>query len=98
MANDRPPERPRHEPEIIPPNRTPGSDWRQRDPFVFTARGGQHRIYVSRIGPFGFALMMLAIAALGAVFFVLLLGTILIWAPLVALLVIVAAVASFLRR
>jgi hypothetical protein len=95
------PERPRVEPEIIPPDRSrPGADWRQpawRPQASGDARGTQ-RIYVTRIGPFGGAMLMLALALLVAVFFLIIAGAVLIWIPLVALLVVVAAVSRFLRR
>jgi hypothetical protein len=95
------PERPRLEPEIIPPDRArQASDWRQpawrTDPSN-GARGTQ-RIYVTRIGPFGAAVALLVLALLVAVFFVVFVGAILIWIPVVALLVVVAAVYRFLWR
>jgi hypothetical protein len=59
------PERPRAEPEIIPPdrNQTRPSGW---PPYGFrqsadTQSAGVHRVYVGRIGPIGFALLMLVI-------------------------------------
>jgi hypothetical protein len=95
------PERPRVEPEIIPPDRSrQGADWRQpawRPQASGDARGTQ-RIYVTRIGPFGGAMLMLALALLVAVFFLIIAGAVLIWIPLVALLVVVAAMSRFLRR
>jgi hypothetical protein len=95
------PERPRVEPEIIPPDRSrPGSDWRQPvwRPYPSNDTRGTQRIYVTRIGPFGGAMLMLALAFLVAVFFLIIAGAVLIWIPLVALLVVVAAVSRFLRR
>jgi hypothetical protein len=91
-----PPERPRREPEIIPPD---GS----RSPFAFgrdafTQRRGTHRVYVTRIGPFGFALLLLTLAALAAAIFIAALGAVLIWIPLFALFVIIAVVFRFFRR
>jgi len=60
MAQNRDePERPRVEPEIIPPDRAHRQGWPPPDGYA-QARGA-HRVYVTRIGPFGFALMMLAI-------------------------------------
>jgi hypothetical protein len=94
-----PPERPRAEPEIIPPERNRRqSNWRQ-SPWradVFET-GGTHRIYVARLGPFGIALLMLAIAALAAVILIAVLGAVLIWIPVVAVLVVVAALFRLLR-
>lgn len=101
MTDDRnQPERPRAEPEIIPPDRArQGSNWRQPawrpDPSNDTR--GTHRIYVTRIGPFGAAVVLLVLALLVAVFFAVFVGALLIWIPVVALLVVIAAVYRFLR-
>ena len=99
-----PPERPRVEPEIIPPDHNQGqsawrqSTWRQSArPNVFTQAGGTHRVYVGRIGPFGIALLMLAAAAVAAIILLVLLGVMLLWIPVVAVLVVVAALFRFLR-
>jgi hypothetical protein len=94
MADDPKPERPRVEPEIIPPGRDQ-SPWRSD---TFTQSHGSQRIYVTKIGPFGFTLLLLALAALAAVIVVAIIGAFLIWIPVVALLVVVAAAFRFLRR
>lgn len=94
------PERPRLEPEIIPPDRArQGSDWRQPAwrPFASSDTRGTQRIYVTRVGPFGAAVVMLVLALLVAAFFVVFVGALLIWIPVVALLVVVAAVYRLLR-
>jgi hypothetical protein len=101
MADDRDqPERPRVEPEIIPPDRGGRqSDWR-RSPWrssAFTQTYGTQRIYVARLGPFGFALLMLAIAAIVAFIMIALLGFVLIWIPVVAVIVVIAALFRLLR-
>jgi len=101
MANDpSEPERPRVEPEIIPPDRNRSSDrgptW--PPPYGFTQMRGSHRIYVSRIGPFGFAIMLLVVGLLAAIMLLLLIGAALIWIPVVAVLVIIAAISGVLRR
>ena len=106
--NSSEPERPRQEPEIIPPDRSPtGHDWRQP---AWRSHGwshgwsrgwsetGTHRVYVARVGPFGVAMLMLAFAILAAVIFLAVIGAVLIWIPVVALLVIVAAIFRALRR
>ena len=96
MAQDsNEPERPRVEPEIIPPDRgrDPGQRW---PPPYGNARTGT-RLYVTRIGPFGFALMMLAIGLLAAVFLLLLIGTVLIWLPVLAALIVIAVIARVVR-
>jgi len=81
----RPPvERPRVEPEILPPN----ARARQRSfdsMFVRVEEGddGIRRIHVKRPGPFTIILILLAAGATGALFFVLLAGLMLLWIPLV---------------
>jgi hypothetical protein len=96
------PERPRSEPEIIPPD-----DPRGRSPFGTpfgtpwgSARGwssGTQRVYVARIGPFGFALAALAVAIIAALVFLLVLGAFVILVPLVGLLLAGVVLASMLR-
>ncbi len=96
MANDRDqPELPRVEPEIIPPDR-PGSgpDWRR---FGQNQTAGMHRVYVTRIGPFGFAMLTLVFAILAAAVLLVFAGAILLWLPVVALLIVVGAIVRFLR-
>ena len=96
MAEDEDlPERPRVEPEIIPPDRSRGrSTWRGNE---FAYGGGTHRVYVTRLGPFGGIILMLAIVILAAVILLAFLGALLIWIPVVALIVIIGAVSGFLR-
>jgi hypothetical protein len=96
MANnsDRP-ERPRVEPEIIPPDRSGRTGGRRPD---WPPPYGTQRVYIGRIGPFGFALLMLVVGLLGAVMLLILIGAALIWLPVVAILVVAAAVAGLLRR
>ena len=88
-----PPERPRFEPEIIPPGET-------HDPMgtrIFVDQNTTEHIFVGRIGPFGFFLMALAIGAVIAVILVLLLGAFLLWIPVVGLLIAAGLVAGVLR-
>jgi hypothetical protein len=84
----RPPEQPRSEPEIIPPDRAA----RRGSEYAWTSvdgRGGTHRIYVARPGPFSIIIaLILAGLVLGGIL-LLLLGLALIWIP--ALIFIVAA-------
>lgn len=96
MAEDRDlPERPRAEPEIIPPDRTQGrSSWRGNE---FPYGGGTHRVYVTRLGPFSGIILMLAIVILAVVILLTFLGALLIWIPVVAFIVIIGAVSGFLR-
>lgn len=94
------PERPRIEPEIIPPSRPmPGDDWRQRGrPYASAMGGGTHRIYVGRLGPFGIALLMAIIGLLIAVVLIATIGAVLVWIPILALLVVAGAIIRFLKR
>lgn len=103
MANNSDePEQPRAEPEIIPPAR--GARPRDRGPtwppppHGYTQMHGTQRIYVGRIGPFGFALIMLIVGLMAAVMLLILIGTALIWIPLVAVLLVIAAISGLLRR
>ena len=93
------PERPRREPEIIPP----GNDWRSRDSrwppsYGFNEHRSTHRIYVSRIGPLGFALLLLMMALFGGVFLLALIGAALIWFPVLLVFALMAAIAGLIRR
>lgn len=96
------PERPRVEPEIIPPDRRQASPsgW---PPHGFGQSGyaqsaGTHRVYVSRIGPFGFALLMLVVGLFAGILLLALIGAALIWIPVVAVFVVVAALSGLFRR
>ncbi len=93
--NPNQPERPRVEPEILPPDRS-RRGW-PPPPYGYTGQS-THRIYVSRIGPFGFALLLLVIGLLSGVLLLVLVGAALIWIPVVAMLVIIAAISGLLRR
>ena len=105
MANDKDqPELPRVEPEIIPPDRTGsgpgrGADWRRAAwrPYGPNETAGMHRVYVTRIGPLGFAMLTLVFAILAAAVFLIFAGAILLWLPVVALLIVVGAIVRFLR-
>jgi hypothetical protein len=94
------PERPRVEPEILPPERGSrnGQSWPPPPYGYGQGADGSHRIFVTRIGPFGFGLAMLVIGLFAAVLLLLLIGTALLWLPFVAAIVIVGAVVGLLRR
>jgi hypothetical protein len=105
MANDpKQPERPRAEPEIIPPDRAGGqAGWRHTAYTPWRGSGfeevhGRHRVYVGRIGPFGIALLLLAIAAAIAIVLIVFLGAVLIWMPIIAVAVVIAALFRLFRR
>jgi hypothetical protein len=93
------PERPRREPEIIPPgNDRPGRDSRSPPSHGFNERRSTHRVYVSRIGPLGFALLLLMLALFGGVFLLALIGAALIWFPVLLVFAVIAAIAGLIRR
>lgn len=88
-------ERPRSEPEIIPPERKEphGSvKWKSYE------QRGTHRIYVTRLGPFSTIILLLTFAALVAIVSLILIGTFLIWIPLAILLIAIALIAGWWRR
>jgi hypothetical protein len=96
MTDDRsPPERPRVEPEIIPPDGRRRPPWQNHDG---AARRGTGRIYVTRLGPFGFAMMLLGLAILFAAILVIAIGTVLIWIPVLAVFAVGAAIFGLFRR
>jgi hypothetical protein len=103
-ANSNEPERPRAEPEILPPDHGQPQDrgWPPRDrgwpPHGFGGMHGTQRIYVGRIGSFGFLLIMLVAGLFAALLLLLLIGTALIWIPVVAVLLVIAAISGVLRR
>jgi hypothetical protein len=82
-------ERPRSEPEIIPPG-DPRVRWE-------SSFQGTQRVYVARLGPFGLVMVVLAVAFLAAVILLLLLGAFLIWIPLAGLILAIAVISSMLR-
>jgi hypothetical protein len=60
--------------------------------------GETHRIYVGRLGPLGIALVMLIVAILAAIILLALLGAVLLWIPVVALIIAAGAIFRLLRR
>jgi hypothetical protein len=95
------PERPRLEPEIIPPARSRReSGWQYEvwSPYGSSTAGGTHRLYVARLGPLGLALLMALIGIVVAVLVLAVVGAILIWIPILALLVAAGVIFRFWRR
>jgi len=94
------PERPRLEPEIIPPargRREPG--WHYVDWVPHAPRAGtNHRLYMAKFGPFGLAMIMLAIGFVAGVILLAVVGALLVWIPILALLVGAGVVYRLLRR
>jgi hypothetical protein len=97
MADDEP-ERPRSEPEIIPPDRVHEDEMRRATGmWAYRGAGGYQRVYVTRIGPFGMFLLALAGGALSILLLVFFIGAFLLWIPIVGLLVAALILSSFLR-
>jgi hypothetical protein len=93
------PERPRLEPEIIPPargRREPGSQYDRWEPYAPSS--GSNRLYVTKFGPFGLAILMLIIGFVTAVVLLAVVGAILVWIPILALLVAAGVIFRLLRR
>jgi fatty acid desaturase len=65
---------------------------------VSAAADRTHRIYVARLGPFAIAMLMLIVGVLAAVILLAVIGAVLIWIPVVALLVAAGAIFRLLRR
>ena len=90
------PEKPRSEPEIIPPQA--GAHSQRRDTIWVSADEGRtHRIYIRRLGPLGVILLALATGFIVALVLILLVGALLLWIPVVATLITIAIVSALLR-
>ena len=98
--NSNRPERPRLEPEIIPPARgRRDSDWVQHTWHSYgSSEGGTRRIHVGRLGPVGVGLVMLIIGIVIAFILLAVVGAILIWIPVLAGLLAVGAIFRLIRR
>ena len=101
VMNERPipaGEKPRAEPEIIPPDR---ADRQSRSSAagirMFLDGDGVRQIYVARLGPLGMVALALTFGVLFAILLVLVLGVFLVWIPLVGLLVAAAVISGLLR-
>ena len=86
-------QKPRAEPEIIPP----GAPLRQSGLYGFANQRFAQRIYVAKIGPFGIILLALAIGIVSIAIFVFLLGAFLFWIPVIGLLVAAGMISGVLR-
>jgi hypothetical protein len=98
------PEKPRAEPEIIPPDRSPNAGGSRGGwpPYGYDqSQGPQYgtqRVFVGRISPFGFALFMFAVGLFTAMLLLLLIGAAVIWIPVFAVLLVIAVISGFFRR
>jgi hypothetical protein len=91
------PERPKAEPEIIPPDQ-PGSPRGRSRVFVsFNTTGEGNRAYVAAPGPFAVLLALLVLGALLVATVLLFLGAALIWIPVMAVIIGVLFLSSLLR-
>jgi len=94
-------ERPRLEPEIIPPawsRRESGWQYDVWQPYVSSSASGTRRLYVARLGPLGLALLMALIGIVVAVLVLAVVSAILIWIPILALLLAAGVIFRFWRR
>jgi len=96
---DRGPERPRVEPEIIPPGaddrmrRGPMGVWMRID-----ARDGAQRIFIARPGLGSIILGLIVIGFVVAVVFLVLAGIVLLWIPIVVGGILLALLSGTVRR
>jgi hypothetical protein len=98
--SDSPPERPRSEPEIIPPGRDRSHAGRG-DGYVWISTGGQggtHRIYVARPGPFSIIVALLLAGLVLAAIVLLVLGFALFLIPAVVFVIAALLVAGYARH
>jgi len=89
-------EKPRSEPEIIPPDRVRDDEYR-RAARVWSDGLGYHRVYVGRVGPLGIFLIALAASAIAILLFLFVVGAFLIWIPIVGLIVAALFFSGMLR-
>ena len=88
-------ERPRVEPEIIPPDHSDaGSAWPTRP---FAEAGGTQRIYLRRLSPFAGILLLAAIVVVALIALLAFVGALLLWIPLLALILVVNAISGLWR-
>jgi len=95
------PERPRVEPEIIPPERNPRRSawrWQAWQPSFSTAADEASRVYVARLGPLGFAFLMLIVGIVVGLIILAVIGAVLIWIPIMLMLIAVGALIRLWRR
>ncbi len=92
-------ERPRHEPEIIPPRRNDGAYNDLSGIFIRVDEAdGMRRVYLRRPGPISIALGLLAVGFVAALMLILIAGMVLVWVPVIVGLVFATMFAFWLRR
>jgi hypothetical protein len=85
--SDSGPERPRSEPEIIPPDRAGGRPRPRVWVSVDEGTDGVRRVYVAQPGPFTLILALVVLGLIAAIMLMVLLSVALIWIPVVIVLV-----------
>jgi hypothetical protein len=92
-------EKPRSEPEILPPQRGEGRHEGRRHVWVaLDEAGNMRRVYVARPGPFAFILALILVGLVAAAILLLLLGAMLIAVPLLVAAVIAAVLSGTFRQ
>ncbi len=92
-------ERPRHEPEIIPPGESARGRTSFESIFIRVEEGadGIRRVTLKRPGPFTIALILLGVGLAVALFFVVLSALVLLWIPIVVAGILFAVFSGSLR-
>jgi hypothetical protein len=93
----RQPEQPRSEPEIIPPDHAE----RRGNAYIWTSvdeRGGTHRIYLARPGPFSIIVALLISGLILGAIVLLLVGLAVIWIPILVFIIAAFLIAGFTRH
>ena len=87
-------EQPKAEPEIIPPG-----DPRARPghAHMWQSADGTHRVYVARVSPFGFTMVLFLVALMAAFFVLLMIGAFVILLPLAGLIIAGVILSALLR-
>jgi Flp pilus assembly protein TadB len=103
MSNDqypeRSPERPRVEPEIIPPGQDARASREASGMWMrFEDRGGTHRVFIARPGLASIIFGLLIIGLIAAVVFVVLAGIVLVWVPLLIAAIVLALLSGAIRH
>jgi len=92
-------EKPRSEPEIIPPDRARKRMTRDTPEVrIFLGTREAEHVYVASVRPLGAVLVILIVGLLSAVMLILLLSTVLIWLPFVAIVAAASIIAALWRR
>ena len=93
------PERPRSEPEIIPPGRHGGRSGSQSHVWVWVAdREGMRQANVRLPGPFTIGLALALVAMVAGLIVILVLGAVIIWIPVFVLAIVGLLVAAAARQ